>query len=61
MRWKIKLDLPEKGKIETVRRFLWLPMRIGEEVRWLERSTYEKVWKLDNEGGGSWHARKWLD
>jgi len=29
------------GERKTVREFLWVPVRIGLETRWLERATIE--------------------
>lgn len=39
MRWTTpKL---EDGEIFTQTKFLWFPLRIGDETRWLERATIE--------------------
>lgn len=32
----------KNGDIKIVKRFLWLPMSIGNETRWLETAVYEK-------------------
>ena len=61
MKWKIKVENPEKGKIVNITSFLWLPKLIGDEKRWLERATWEQIWKTDNDGGGHWSCRKWVD
>lgn len=40
MKW---LDnAPEKGQRRNVRRFLWKPLQIGGEVRWLETAEWEE-------------------
>lgn len=38
MRWK--LTSARKGDERTVTRFLWLPKKIGREIRWLEKATW---------------------
>lgn len=60
MRWNIKQNQPEKGTIQTIKKFLWLPILIGTEYRWLEKASYEQIWKVDAEGNGKWIKRKWL-
>lgn len=32
------------GQIEVVRKFLWLPMRLGNDWRWLETANVERMW-----------------
>ena len=32
---------PQEGDKKTVTRFLWLPLRIGDETRWLEPAEIE--------------------
>jgi hypothetical protein len=59
MRWQVKANNIEKGRIETLTKFLWFPMRIGDEVRWLEKATWERIWKIDVDGNGRWVGRKW--
>jgi hypothetical protein len=34
---------PDVGDTRKVRRFLWLPVRIGNETRWLEMATIREV------------------
>lgn len=58
MRWQAKGE-PEKGKIETITCFLWFPKRIGNEVRWLEKATWERIWKINSDNQGYWFNRKW--
>lgn len=61
MKWKIKIETPEKGKIINVTKFLWKPKLIGDEKRWLEKATWEQIWKVDSDGQGRWVIRKWVD
>ena len=32
---------PTEGDIKTVTKFLWLPITLGNETRWLERATMQ--------------------
>jgi hypothetical protein len=61
MKWKVKVDAPNKGTIVIVSAFLWTPKLIGDEKRWLETATWEQIWKVDNDGSGRWVIRKWVD
>lgn len=60
MRWQVKDKTIEKGKIETVKKFLWFPKRIGDEVRWLEVASWERIYRVSLDRGGYWDNRKWV-
>lgn len=70
MRWA-KKPPPRPGHREAVTRFLWFPLTIQGETRWLERATWVRVWREPpgdvtwaaglNLGGGWWDDRCWLD
>lgn len=45
MRFKIKQKPNEKNYLERriTRKFLWFPLQLGNEIRWLEYSHIEEV------------------
>lgn len=43
---------PEIGETRRVRRFLWLPVFLRGEMRWLERAVIVQVWRETWGGGG---------
>jgi len=53
MRWKKVL----MGDTKKITKFLWLPLSIGRDSRWLERATYMKIYI----GCGSWEYLYWID
>ena len=44
MRWQQKKD-PDPGQEDFVRKFLWWPLTIAYETRWLEVATYKVKWR----------------
>ena len=44
MRWKNKKH--KAGDTEVITKFLWLPLSIKGETRWLENASYKVVYKL---------------
>ena len=54
MRWELKID-PLNGEERIVEKFLWIPTRIGRDVRWLEftiiKQKYNRI---------EWNNVKWL-
>ena len=44
MRWKNKTY--KVGDTKIVNKFLWLPLSINGETRWLERASYKATYKL---------------
>jgi hypothetical protein len=44
MRW-LHNPPPCKGDIRTIKKFLWLPTRFGNETRWLEFAMIEQSYE----------------
>lgn len=43
MRWKVKVKrYPQNGDLKYVKKFLWLPLIIGSDCRWLEFAFIKK-------------------
>lgn len=42
MKWEVKLKPVERCATRTRSMFLWLPRRIGSEVRWLEYAYWRE-------------------
>lgn len=61
MRWNI----PVYGERRTVTKFLWFPLEINKEVRWLEKATYIEEYDRFYLGGEyyymDWNPIKWVD
>ena len=55
MKWKVKQP-PKIGDTRTIRRFLWLPRRIGDEYRWLEWAEIRQGYFGPSVG---WGDRAW--
>jgi hypothetical protein len=50
------------GDTRAVTRFLWLPMGIGTETRWLERATWmERFRRPYGHTTPIWQPAEWLD
>jgi hypothetical protein len=63
MRKQVK-PYPEEGNLRYITRFLWLPKTINCQMRWLERATYEQVYRVHTGRDGSyfwWEDRSWFD
>lgn len=45
MRRIYNTEKPKLGDTKVVRKFLWLPLRIGDEERWLEYAHIVYVYK----------------
>ncbi len=43
MRWNRKVR-PKDGDIKYVRRFLWFPLKLDGETRWLETTSIKLKW-----------------
>ena len=53
MMWTINRKEHQAGEIRYIKRFAWLPIRAGAEVRWLEKVYIEqRLWE-------SWHEIGW--
>ena len=52
MRWKVKLspDPPKLGETRILKVFLWFPVYIKREIRWLEQAWIEQELQPDNDG-----------
>lgn len=72
MRFKQKYNgectkLPEIGDVRVDRRFLWLPLKLGDETRWLEFAAiyqrYEETMELAQYGleCEDWVDVRWRD
>ena len=47
MRWKTKTkSYPAFGQIRYIRRFLWRPITLNEETRWLEFAVIKEEYKI---------------
>jgi hypothetical protein len=51
---------PERGQKRIVRKFLWLPLEIDGEMRWLERATIEEQVQYFPTGW-DWMPRRWIE
>ena len=57
MRWrKHKHSI---GTFRYIKRFLFLPERLGGEYRWLEMATIKQMYCKDSNVGGSWRDISW--
>ena len=66
MRWKHKLP-PRQGTTRSVKRFLFVPLTLQNETRWLEMALidqfFQQAW-VDDRGkktGNCWKNRSWDD
>lgn len=50
MRWKIKQEKYVKGDERVIKKFLLLPLRVRDEIRWLENISVRQQYY----GGDSW-------
>jgi hypothetical protein len=57
MRWKT----PQVGDERVVRKFLWWPIDVNGESRWLERVTVRQVYIRAENGAESWRWAEILD
>lgn len=61
MRWFKMSHDPDYGTIRARSKFLWLPLTIGSESRWLERATWMEKWSLGAWFGDHWRPYEWVD
>jgi hypothetical protein len=54
---------PERYAVRVRRRFLWLPVCIDGECKWLERATLMERYEAGEDWGTSWNWRphKWVE
>jgi hypothetical protein len=55
MRWHETLPNTRR----TVSRFLWAPLTINGETRWLERASWDEVWQYYY-AGYYWAKQVWV-
>lgn len=64
MRWRPKSG-PRDGDVRIKRRFLWVPMEMGGEVRWLEfariRCVFAAVGRAEDRYRTGWRPTGWVD
>jgi hypothetical protein len=53
----MKWATPRDGDTRTLRRFLWLPLEIDHEVRWLEVASWTQ--RYCTIVGGTWEDLHW--
>ena len=54
MKWT-QPPTPKPGQARTVRRFLWLPLTLQGETRWLERAEWvERRMQVHRYSAGKW-------
>lgn len=41
---RIKKEYPKEGDIKVIRKFLWMPLEIDGETRWLEYANIKCKW-----------------
>lgn len=58
MRWTDKTPGNDVWKVVT--KFLWCPLLINGEWRWLEKATWKEQ-HLNNSMGHAWFKRAWVD
>jgi len=57
MKWKN----PSNGDKRTVRKFLWFPLVLDGETRWLEFAwVIQEYYGGHDEGGAGWYDKEWL-
>lgn len=46
----------KRGDERIITKFLWLPISIGDEIRWLEKATIKQKmeYRFDTTSGSSW-------
>lgn len=59
MKFNVKKKQKQHGfSVEVIRKFLLLPKRIGQEIRWLELASYEVSYDKDK---NSLKAVRWVE
>lgn len=59
MKWKLKQ--PKIGDIRLLHKFLFLPIIINSELRWLEWAIIEQQYDFDVDSGNYWRHLSWID
>lgn len=57
------LDVRDVGRTRTIKKFLWFPLSIGNETRWLEKVTYQEIVELYSREYKiyKWVPQRWVD
>ena len=66
MRYKFKKPVyPEDSEIRVIKRFAYLPVKIGREIRWLEKVVIEQEYfasaSFFDVAGPHWHNKRFID
>lgn len=64
MKWKHIYPDTKHGAHRVVDRFLWRPLRLGDETRWLERAAVIQLFRRTESywnRGGHWVDWKWAE
>lgn len=62
MKWKTEIELkPFLGEKRIIKKFLWLPVCIGDEVRWLEKAEILQKYNYTEKPEGSFINVKWIN
>ena len=56
MRWRD----PVKNEVRRKKAFLFFPLRLGNETRWLEVAEWEEEFKHIADGWWGWCPIRWL-
>lgn len=59
MRWKVRFSTCQLGDVRTVRRFLIIPKRLGDEWRWLEFAFIEQKFEKAFDAECEYYKDKW--
>lgn len=58
----MRKKLRENSETRIITRFLWLPVAIGNDWRWLEKASYvEEYWKSKDSLAGFWQKIRWCE
>ena len=60
IKFKPRAPWPKQSETRTRHGFLWLPKKIGNELRWLETAYWEEMY-IDVCWYNYWEATKWLE
>jgi len=56
MRWTVKVkEYPTSGQIRHLKKFLWFPLTIGDECRWLEVAVITQRFHESQMSAGSYY------
>lgn len=62
MRWILKeKKSPQIGDMRCIEKFIWLPLRLGDEVRWLENAFVNQKFTTGDSIPRGWHDYSFSD